>query len=939
MKTLHKYIGALAFMFACSVAYAMEPYGLTCEYLDNPVGIDIAKPLLGWKLSCDERNQYQTAYELIVALSEKELGEGKNLVWKSGKVASGQCFNIPYNGKRLRSFTRYYWKVNVYDRDGKATGWSPAAYWETAMLSPSDWKARWIGDGSVAPRNETDFYKDDPAPLFRKVFNIKKDIAQARLYITGLGYYEATLNGKPVGDRRLDPGWTNYGKTILYSVYDITGLLQTGDNAMGVMLGNGFYNPLPMKVCGVCGVNLRDFLSIGRPCFIAQLKLSFTDGTEEWMVTDESWKTAAGPILRNNVYLGEHYDARKEPNGWDNAGFDDSSWRPSVRVAPPSGALTAQMQPPIRVTKVLKPVRMTETRAGEFVFDMGQNMAGVVRLNVQGARGTHVKIRYGEDVYSDGSLNVMTSVAGQQKKVWDADWSAPGQPPIAWQEDSYILKGEGAETWSPRFTFRGFRYVEITGFPGRPGLDNVEALRMNADLPRAGSFACSNPLLNKLDTVLDNTFLSNVFSVQSDCPAREKFGYSGDIIATARTFCQFYDMHNFYYKVLRDFANDQRPNGGFTETAPYNGIADEGLGEGSIPKSNRVVPKYYFSTDSTGPVGFQLVFAYLQKQLYEYYGDIRPIKNYYPALRKQVEFLRTKTKEHIYPLCLNDHESLEPRISELFATARYYHHVVLLAEFARLIDIKEDVKKYTQLAGAIKQSFIQHFVTSGNGEVGNHTQAAQAFALFYDLLPDNEKEKAFQVLLHEIEKRDGHIAAGIFGTPLVLDALSQNLRNDIAYEMVTKEDFPGWGHMIQSGATTLWETWKYSDNIYSHNHPMFGSVGEWMYQRILGINIGAPAFRKIILRPQPAGDLTFASGSYESLWGTIESSWKREGNRFSYDIAVPHGTTAEVWLPPGNVSESGKPVADTGEIHFLRKEKDFQVYEVQSGKYTFLINN
>ncbi|MDR0757871.1 MAG: glycoside hydrolase family 78 protein, partial [Tannerella sp.] len=876
------------------------------------------QPVLGWKLSFDEQNQYQTAYELMVALSEKDLEQGKNLVWRSGKVVSGQSFNIPYSGKRLRSFTRYYWKVKVYDRDGKATGWSPVAYWETAMLSPSDWKAQWIGDGSVAPQNETDFYKDDPAPLFRKIFQINKPVKQARLYITGLGYYEASLNGQAVGNSCLDPGWTNYGKQILYSVFDITSLVQSGDNAIGITLGNGFYNPLPMRIFR----QLRDYLYIGRPCFMAQVKLLFADGTEEWMVTDEMWKTAEGPILRNNVYLGEHYDARKEPNGWNNAGFDDSNWNSAMKVAsPPSGALTAQMQPPIRVTKVLKPVKMTETRPGEFVFDMGQNMAGVVRLKMQGAKGTHVKIRYGEDVYSDGSLNVMTSVAGQIKNIHNTDWNVAGQPPVAWQEDSYILKGEGEETWSPRFTFHGFRYVEITGFPGRPGLDNVEALRMNANLPRAGSFECSNPLLNKLDTVLDNTFLSNVFSVQSDCPAREKFGYGGDIVATARTFCWFYDMTNFYRKVVRDFANDQRPLGGFTETAPFNGIADDGLG------------------DNSGPIGWQLAFAFLQKRLYEYYSDTGIIQTYYPALRKQVEFLRSKAQNHIIDRCINDHESLEPRISELFATAHYYHHVALLAEFAGLIKQTDDEKVYTALAEEIKHAFIGRFVKTGTGEVGNHTQAAQAFALFYDLLPDDERERAFLVLLQEIEKRNGHIAAGIFGVPLVLDALSQNLRNDVAYEMVTKEDFPGWGHMIRSGATTLWETWKYSDNIYSHNHPMFGSVGEWMYQSILGINIGAPAFRKIILRPQPAGNLTFASGSYESLWGIIESSWKLEDNRFSYDIVVPPGTSAEVWLPAGTVTESGKLVADTGDIHFLRKEKDRMVYEVPSGKYTFLINN
>ncbi|MDR3267323.1 MAG: family 78 glycoside hydrolase catalytic domain, partial [Tannerella sp.] len=529
--------------FFCIAAYAIEPQTLTCEYLTNPTRIDVASPLLGWKLSSDERNQYQTAYELVVALSEKDLERQKNLVWKSGKIRSEESFNLPYAGKRLRPFTRYYWKVRVYDRDGKTSGWSQTAYFETAMLSPSDWRAQWIGNGSVTPSKEEDFYKDEPAPAFRKAFYVNKPLAQARLYITGLGYYEATLNGHAVSDQCLAPGWTNFGKQILYKTFDITPLLRSaGENVIGVLLGNGFYNPLPMKIFK----QLRDFLYIGRPCFTAQIRLSYTDGSEEVIISDTQWKTGDSPILRNNVYLGEHYDARNEIRGWDEPGYDDSRWTSSVPVAAPAGKLSAQMQPPIRATKTIHPVRMTETRTGEFIFDMGQNLAGVARIKVRGPKGTHIKIRYGEDLYSDGSLNVMTSVAGQQKHVWDANWSVVGQPPIAWQEDSYTLRGEGEETWSPRFTFHGFRYVEITGWPGRPALDNIEALRMNADLPRTGTFDCSSPLLRQLNGVIDNTFLSNVFSVQSDCPAREKFGYGGDIVGTARTFCWFYDMGNFY---------------------------------------------------------------------------------------------------------------------------------------------------------------------------------------------------------------------------------------------------------------------------------------------------------------------------------------------------------------------------------------------------------
>ncbi len=900
-----------------SVFAGIHPVNLSCEYVENPLGIDVAAPLLGWKLQSGERGQLQTAYELMVATSEADLEQGKKLVWKSGKKTSGQNNNIVYAGAKLKPFTRYYWKVRVYDRNGEVSAWSTPAWWETAMLAPVDWKAQWIDDGSVSPVNENDFYKDDPAPMFRKSFTVNKQVASARLYIAGLGYSEAHVNGGRVGDHMLDPGWTNFGKQVLYSTYDITSMIRQGENAIGAILGNGFYNPLPMRIFKP----LREFLYIGRPCLKAQLRVTYVDGSVETIVTNDTWTTAPSAIMRNNVYLGECYDARFETPGWDTPSFDGNRWKKASVANAPSGQLAAQIQPPIRVTKIFHPTRMTESRPGVFVFDMGQNFAGVARIKVSGTKGTKVTIRYGEDVYSDGSLNVMTAVAGQQKRVWDANREAPGQPQTAWQEDSYILKGEGEEIWSPRFTFHSFRYVEIAGWPGRPTLDNVEGLRMNADLSRTGKFECSNAMFNRLNTAIDYTFLSNVFSVQSDCPAREKFGYGGDIVGVARTFGWFYDMENFYRKVIRDFANDQRPLGGMTETAPYNGIADRGFGDGS------------------GPIGWQLAFAFLQKQLYEYYGDIRTIEVYYPALHKQVEFLRANAKDHIIERCIDDHESLEERISSLFATAHYYHHVILLAKFATLTGHAADAKTYTQLAADIKAAFIAQFVKPGTGEVGNHTEAAQAFALYYDLLPEGDRQKTFDVLLQAIAQRDGHIATGIFGVPLVLDALTKYNRNDIAYAMVDKKTFPGWGYMIQSGATTIWETWKYSDNVFSQNHPMFGSVGEWFYQALLGINPAAPGFKHVVIKPQPAGNLTWAKGSFESIRGTIVSSWKIDGEKFFFDVTVPVNSTAEIWVPAKDIStitEGNKPVGNVQELKFLRNEQGYVVFVAGSGEYAFM---
>jgi alpha-L-rhamnosidase len=933
MKNMKRARYILLLLLAVNVlgAYAsnIKVVRLTCEYLEHPLGIGTAKPLLGWQCECAERGGSQQAYQIIVSDKASEVEHGIGRLWDSGKIQSSQCNNVEYKGKDLQSCHRYFWRVRIYDNHHHVSPWSDTSTFETALLSPQDWKAKWIGDGSVFPKNDSDFYKDDPAPIFRKVCRIDKTLASARLYISGLGYYDATINGQKIDGTVLDPGWTDYRQTILYSTYDITSLMREGRNVICVMLGNGYYNPIPMPIFRP----LRQYLSIGRPKVIAQLLLSYTDGSSEMIPTDASWKVMYGPVLRNNVYLGEVYDARKEISTIGQSTMDDSRSANAIVVASPGGKMTAEMYPHIKTTATLKPVRMTEAHPGVFVYDMGQNFAGVARLHVRGPKGTVVRIRYGEDVYSDGSLNGMTSVAGQVKKIWGADRSTAGQPQTAYQQDTYILKGEGDEVWQPRFTFHGFRYVELTGFPGRPSLDAVEGIRLCSDLPRSGSFECSDEMINKIAKAVDWTFLSNVFSIQSDCPHREKLGYGGDISCTLDSYCYKFDMSNFHQNTVRNYGEARRPSGAMTETAPFVGIADSGFGDGS------------------GPIGWQLAFCKTQQKLYEYYGNTRIIAENYDIFKRQVEFLRLHSHNNLISgdNCLGDHEALAygtfsntdrtVRNVPVSATAHYYYHVKTLAEFAQLLGRKDDEKTYSQLADDIKTAFIRNFCHD-DGTIGTGSQSAQCFALDYHLFPDTMEGKIVNKLISSIHRANDHVHTGMFSTPVILNLLSRYGYSDLAYTMATNKDFPGWGYMMEHGATTIWETWHYSDNTYSQNHPMFGSVSEWFYRSLLGISTLSPAFQHVLIAPVPPTAISWARGSYKSISGTIAVNWKKENGHFILDVDIPFGTTARICLPNKDnhsVTESGKDIAHAEGITNVHKDGASTFADAVSGKYHFVV--
>ncbi len=906
--------------FTCPAALTVS--GLKAEYRTNPLGLDAPQPRLNWLLDSNQRDQTQTAYQVLVASSPEKLARNDSDLWDSGKVTSRESVSVVYDGKPLRSGQRVYWKVRAWDRDGRPSSFSAPAWWEMALLALEDWRASWITRKQGEPVPEAKLFDDQPAPLFRKEFALEKNIARARIYVSGLGYYELHLNGQRVGDHMLDPGWTTYSKRVLYSTYDVTKLLKPGRNALGVLLGNGWFNPLPLRLWG--SINLRDHLTIGPPRVILQLAIDYADGTSQIVPTDESWKTGDGPILRNNVYLGEVYDARRELTGWDRAGFDDSRWAPAVPAKESLGPLCAQDAPPIRVTRTLKPVRLTEPKPGVFIFDFGQNFAGWARLHVRGPAGTRVRLRSGELLYPDGTLNGMTAVCGQIKGGGsNYHYDGVGAPATAFQLDEYILRGDGDEVFTPHFTFHGFRYVEVTGFPGRPTLATLEGLRLNAEVRAVGSFQCSNERFNRIQQMVLWTELSNLFSVESDCPHREKFGYGGDIVAAGEMAMLNFDMDRFYAKAVQDLADAVRPNGGFTETAPFVGIADAGLG------------------GQSGPIGWGTAQPWLLWQLYQYYGDRRLLDQQYENTQRWLALLESCATNQILVNGLSDHESLVPKPQALTGTAFYFLNAKLVSQIARVLGHDADAERATALAEQIKTAFNRKFLQPGTGRYDAGTQACQSFALYLGLVPPEDRERALKVLVDDIVAgHDGHLTTGIFGTKFMLNALTDLGRADVACRLVDQKTFPGWGFMLERGATTLWEHWEFSDNTYSHNHPMFGSVSEWFYKALAGISPAPDAvgFDKIVIAPQPVGDLKWVKASYHSVRGRIVSDWTKEGATFRLRVQIPVNTQATVVLPATDAAtstENGKPLDQAAGVRLVRVERGRLVLAVGSGRYEF----
>ena len=845
---------------------------IRCEYLKNPLGIDVATPRFTWEISAGH-NGKQTACRLKVATSPQLLKRGKADVWKSRRVNT----DIPrmvYQGPALQAHTRYYWQVEVWSNSRKLT--SEIASFETAKLSITDWHdAKWISDTF-----DKEFRK---APLLRKSISLEeKNIKNARLYVSGVGYYEFFINGAHVSDRKLEPGYTHFDKRVLYSTYDVTSMLQHGENVLAAELGNGWLNIQSLSVWEFEKARWRM-----RPRMIAELRITYNDGTVQTIPTDRTWKTNSGACSFINLYSGEVYDARLVHKGWTIPGFDDKKWMPAIEVEAPAKILTSQQMPPIRVVREVKPVSMRKIDDYTYIYDMGENMTGVCRLQVQGPTGTCVTLAHGELIHDDGTLN-----QGNIEIYFKREKNGLPQhvdPFERIQTDTYFLSGNGMETYEPRFTYHGFRYVEVASTrPLTLTQESLTGLCMHTDVEPVGNFACSNEILNKLVEASCNSYLGNLFSIPTDCPQREKNGWTADGYVGMDYGLLFYDGITVYEKWMNDFIDNQRERGDLS---------------GIIPSSG------WGYADWIGPVWDAALFI-IPNNLYKYYGDTRAIEKMWDTCVRYLQYLETREKDGKLTYGIGDWVFYKAKTDTHFtSTAFYWLDNVLMAKFADLTG--HDGTKYRAKADNLKELINNEWFDAEKKMYANGTQAAQSVGLALGLVPEEHAQAVADNLVRMIRDNGHQLDFGMLGSKFVPAMLVKYGYADDAYKMIIRPEAPSWANWIHRGLTTLPETWVLDKDFKdaSLNHAFLGDISAWMMNSLAGINPHPkkPGFAGIIIRPQFINGISWAKGEYRSVRGLIRSEWKREGNQIELNIIIPANTEAELQLRDKSVAlKTGK---------------------------------
>ncbi|MDB5190695.1 MAG: Bacterial alpha-L-rhamnosidase [Segetibacter sp.] len=916
------FIAFLAFITLSVFSQSIGVLNLKCEYKINPLGVEAAKPALSWELNSKQRNIMQTAYRVLVADNPAWLKSNTGNVWDSKKVSSGQSIQVFYAGKKLEPTKKYYWKVMVWDNKNNVSVWSKGASWQMGLFTKADWKgAKWIAYDKIADTNiailpvdgkKDRYFENNTLPLLRKNVTIKKPVKNATMFMTGLGHFEMSLNGKKVEDHFLDAGWTKYDKQALYVLFDLTNQLQQGANAIGVMLGNGFYFIPPLK-----SRYRKTKTAFGHPKMIARLAIEYTDGTKEDFVTDASWKTSASPITFSSIYGGEDYDANLEQKGWDTPNFNEENWRPVILVDGPP-ILNAQMAEPLRVMETFTPKKITQPKANIYILDLGQNASGIPAIKVQGRKGDTVRIYPGELLRADGT--VAQGPTGSSYYL------------------QYVLKGDGVESWQPRFTYYGYRYLQVIGAvpQGESNPQNlavlteIKGLHVRNAAPRVGQFTSSNNLFNRTNTLIDWAVKSNLVSVLTDCPHREKLGWLEQVHLMGNSLQYNYDITQLYRKAVDDMEYSQTSEGLIPEISPeyvkFEWGGDMFRDSPEWGSSSIIMPWY----------------------LYQWYGDKQLLVKAYPMMQRYLNYLKTKSNGHILKQGLGDWYDLGPKapgLSQLTplgvtGTATYYYDLNIASKIATLLGKKNDAESYNKLASEVKQAFNDTFFNQETKQYATGSQAANAMAVYMKLVEPQYKHAVVENIVKDIRNRNNGLTAGDIGYRYLLCVLHEEGRSDVIYDMNSRTDLPGYGYQLAKGATALTESWA-ALSTNSNNHLMLGHLMEWFYTGLLGINQAdsSIAYKHIVIKPEIVGDVTSANGSYHSVHGKIISKWKKDGDKFNLHVQIPANTTATVYLPATNKNKITEGnAAINKDIKLVGFEKGKAVLKVGSGDYNFSVN-
>jgi alpha-L-rhamnosidase len=1023
---------------------SLDIVALSCEYLDNPIGIDIKHPRLSWNILSDERGQTQTAYQILVSTTLENLQNDQGDLWNSGRVASDQSIHVAYNGVILESGMRCWWKVRVWDMDGNPSAYSAPSYWQMGLLDEADWRAEWIALDIEAATG----MQMKSCSYLRKEFQLPGAIQNATAYVTAKGVYELRINGQRVGDAVLTPGFTDYRQRIQYQAYDVTQLLNSGYNAVGAVLGEGWYS-------GHIGMRAKRNYYGTFPQFLLQVEITFADGAQKILVSDGSWKGATGALQYSDMLLGEFYDARLEEAEWDQAGYDDKAWRkvhvmspaigkseqnpdhpmqivaetkPLSIISPAEGVyvyemdrtitgwvrlclggefgqkvrlryaqmidtadyeniytenltspewvtsfelkgeqpqiyenreivhrfryieitglstapeieaitacvvnseaqspqLVAQRSYPIRITQEIQPIALRQLDTDKFIFDLGQNMVGWVRLFLEGPTGTRVQVRHGEKLHEDGTL--YTENLRYAKAT-----------------DTYILAGNGPEIFEPHFTFHGFRFVEVEGFPGTPNLESLVGCVVHNDMPQTGEFVCSNELINQLWKNIVWTQRGNSISVPTDCPQRdERLGWLGDATRFLLTACHNMQAGAFYTKWMDDIVAAQSSQGAFSEVAP------------------RIV------TTRDGAPGYGDSAILVPWSIYHMYGDRRIIEDNFEAMQAMMRYIQKANPDYLWTKRVNanygDWVSYYASTPfDLFDTALWALDALLMAEMSNVIGQHTLSQEYKDLYEKIKNAFIEAFVHK-DGKLEGDTQTGYALALAIGLVPDHMRCSSVKALADNIAQRDGHLSTGVSGTAYLGPVLAQSGRMDVLYQLLTNETCPSWGYWIKQGATTIWERWdaisqigvfedtkessfyhykfKARAGMNSFNHPALGSIGECLYRYVAGIDFDhkIPGFKSFHIHPIPDGNLRYAKAKVQSMYGQILSEWRIEDDTFQLHVIIPPNTYATITLPwenPDDVREGETPLGNVQGVKMIYRDRNVAVFSVGSGDYVF----